>query len=80
MKCQVTNYDVWFNLMVSIRLFRILVFPSLKLKIGARFGIEGTRGRWDTKNKPRDYGIYGFVGRDHVIEESYCGPSNFTFQ
>ena len=24
-KCQVTNYDVWFNLMDTIRLFRILV-------------------------------------------------------
>ena len=34
MKCQVTNYDVWFNLMVSSRFFRILVFPSLKLGIG----------------------------------------------
>ena len=33
MKCQVTNYDVWFNLIDSIRLFRILVFPSLKLEI-----------------------------------------------
>ena len=32
-KGQVTNYDVWFNLMDSIRLFRILVFPSLKLGI-----------------------------------------------
>ena len=31
-KCQVTNY-VWFNLMNSIRLFRILVFPSSKLGI-----------------------------------------------
>ena len=33
MKCQLTNYDVWFNLMDSIKLFRILVFPSLKLGI-----------------------------------------------
>ena len=34
MKCQqVTNYDVWFNLQDSIRLFRILIFHSLKLGI-----------------------------------------------
>ena len=33
MKSQATNNDVWFSLMDSIRLFRILVFPSLKLGI-----------------------------------------------
>ena len=32
-KCQVTNYDVWCILKDSIRLFRILVFSSLKLGI-----------------------------------------------
>ena len=26
-------------------------------KIGARFGIESIRERWDAKNNPRDYGI-----------------------
>ena len=90
MKCQqVTNYDVLFNMMDSIRLFRILIFHSLKLgirdfksKIATRFRIDSirARGRWDAKNKPWDYGIRGFVGRDHGIEESYWGPSNFTFQ
>ena len=85
MKCQqVTNYDVLFNMMDSSRLFRILIFHSLKLgirdfksKIATRFRIESirARGRWDAKN-----GIRGFVGRDHGIEESYWGPSNFTFQ
>ena len=45
MKCQVTNYDVWFNLMVSIRLFRILVFPSLKLtKSGRDSGLKARAG------------------------------------
>ena len=88
MKCQVTNYDVWFNLMDSIRLFRILVFPLLKLGIrdfkaksrrdsGLKVCARGIR---DAKNKPWDYGIRGFVGRDYGIEERYWGPSNFTFQ
>ena len=77
MKCQVTNYDVLFNLMDSIRLFRILVFPSSKL--GTR-GIEGMRGRLMHGMPKINLGIHGFVGRDYVIEESYCGPSNFTFQ
>ena len=51
----------------------------LKQNRGETFGIEGMRGRWDAKHKPRDYGIHGLVDRDYVIEECYCGPSNFTF-
>ena len=51
-------------------------------KIAARFGIESilARGRWDAKNKPWDYGIRGFLGRDYGIEEHHWRPSNFTFQ
>jgi len=35
--------------------------------MGARFGIENMRGRWDAKNNPRYYGIarnFGSVLRD----------------
>ena len=83
MKSQVTNDDVWCNLMDSVRLFRILVFPSLK--VGIRdFKAKSRRDSglkvWDAKNKPWDYGIRGFVGRDYRIEERYWGPSNSTFQ
>ena len=88
MKSQATNTDVWFSLMDSIRLFRILVFPSLKLGIqdfkaksrrdsGLKVCAREIKNR---KNRPWDYGIRGFVGRDYGIEEHHWGPSNFTFQ
>ena len=32
-------------------------YSGFESKIGERFSIEGTRGRWDTKNNPRDYRI-----------------------
>ena len=44
-------------------------------KIGARFGIESIRERWDAKNNPRDYGIARILGRDYGIEEPYWRPS-----
>ena len=44
-------------------------FPYLRLgirdfkrEIGARFGIESMRGRWDAKSNPRDYGIARKLG------------------
>jgi len=63
-KCQVTNYDVWFNLMDSIRLFRILVFPSLKR--GSRnFKVKSRDGRHaqEMHGMPKiNLGITGSMG------------------
>ena len=69
MKCQqVTNYDVLFNMMDSIRLFRILIFHSLKLgirdfksKIATRFGLKVSARAGDGMPKI-NLGITGSVG------------------
>ena len=50
-------------------------FPHLKLrikdlsKIGARFGIESTCGRWDAKITTGIMGVHKILGQDYGIGE-----------
>ena len=61
------------NSFFGTRVFRYLKLGSrdLKAKLGASFGIESMRARWDAKYNPRDYGIAQILGRDYGIEEPY---------
>ena len=43
-------------------------------KIGARFGIESIRERWDAKITLGITGLHEILGRDYGIEEPYWGP------
>ena len=48
-------------------------------KIGASFGIESMRGRWDAKNNLGITGLHGILGRDYGIEENPTGNPPFPW-